>query len=164
MLKEDKLILVGVISAAHGIKGDLLVKSYTKPVDNILQLEIVDQKHSLVCLKMIRINSKGNIICRLAGCNNRNQAEKLKGLKLFSNRRALPNTAEEEFYFEDLQNLKVINKSGKQLGIVSGIFNFGAGDIIEIRFSKNGKEEMFPFTKENFPEITHKYIVLNRVI
>lgn len=160
MPEEDKLILVGVISAAHGIKGDVIVKSYTKPIDNIFQLEIVNNNHTPIYLKMNKINSKGGIICKLAGCNDRNQAEALKGLKLFSNRKILPNTTTEEFYFEDLKNLKVIDKSGKQLGTVLGVFNFGAGDIIEIQFTKNKKEEMFPFTKEFFPEVTKEYIVL----
>ena len=45
MTKDPKLILVGVISSAHGIKGNIIVKSYTDPIDNILKLKLLDDKN-----------------------------------------------------------------------------------------------------------------------
>ena len=66
MTEDDRLILVGVISAAHGIKGDVLVKSFTDPKENILAIDIVDENTATIKLKKIRVNSNGTIVCRFA--------------------------------------------------------------------------------------------------
>lgn len=159
MTKDPKLILVGVISSAHGIKGDLIVKSYTAPIENIFELQLFDDKNINFPLKKIRITSKG-MICRHNNCKDRNQAEALIGTKLYCTRDELPETNEEEFYFEDLKHLSVLNSTGKKIGIISEIFNFGAGDLIEVEFSNGSGAEIYPFTKEFFPEVTKNHVVL----
>lgn len=160
MTKDPKLILVGVISSAHGIKGDIIVRSYTNPIDNITNLKLFDDKNVNFTFKKIRVTSKGSIICRHINCHDRNQAEALIGTKLYCMREDLPDTDKEEFYFEDLRNLQVLNQSGKKVGIISEIFNFGAGDLIEIKFSNGSGTEIYPFTKEFFPEVTKNHVVL----
>lgn len=160
MAKDPKLILVGVISSAHGIKGNIIVKSYTDPIDNITNLKLFDDKNVNFPIKKIRITPKGSIICRHSNCQNRNQAEALIGTKLYCMRDDLPKTGKEEFYFEDLKNLQVLNPSRKKIGIISEIFNFGAGDLIEVKFSNGSGTEIYPFTKEFFPEVTKDYVVL----
>jgi len=161
MKADDRLILVGVISAAHGIKGDVLVKSFTEPKENILAIDVLDENNTPIKLKKIRINSNGAIVCRFAGSNDRNAAEALSGTKLFCLRDTLPSTQEDEYYISDLRKFFVVNENGKKIGIIIDVANFGAGDIIEIRFNNN-TEEMFPFTKEFFPEIGKDYVVLSR--
>lgn len=160
-MKEDSnLILVGVISAAHGIKGDVLVKSFTDPKENLLALDIQDAANSPVKLKKIRINTNGTLVCKLAGSLDRNTAEALSGTKLFCTAANLPKPLEDEYYINDLKSMTVLNKNREAIGIIIDIANFGAGDIIEIRF-KDNREEMFPFTKELFPEIGKDYVVLS---
>jgi len=161
MKEEDGLILVGVISAAHGIKGDVLVKSFTDPKENILSINILDKTHVPIKLKKVRVNSNGTLVCRFIGSNDRNAAEALSGTKLFFLRDHLPVTQQDEYYIRDLKKLSVVNENGEKIGIIIDVANFGAGDIIEIRFN-NDLEEMFPFTKEFFPEIGKDYIVLSK--
>ena len=160
MTKDHELILLGVISSAYGIKGDIIVKSYTDPVDNIANLKLFDNKNIIFPIKKIRVTPKGSIICRHSNCHNRNQAESIIGVKLYCMREDLPKTDKEEFYFEDLKNLQVLNLKRKKVGIISGIFNFGAGDLIEIKFSNESVTEIYPFTKEFFLEVTKDYVVL----
>tara|TARA_B110000503_G_C7166927_1_gene422387 strand:+ start:152 stop:655 length:504 start_codon:yes stop_codon:yes gene_type:complete len=158
MTKEEKLILVGVISTAHGIKGNVLIKSYTEPAGNIATLAILDKNHNPIQFKMIRETSKSGVICKFTDCNDRNQAELLKGTKLYCLRESLPNTLENEFYIEDLRGLKVLNESGENIGIVLEIANYGAGNIVEIKFNDDSCE-MFPFTKEFFPTIEKNHLI-----
>lgn len=160
MTKDSKLILVGVISSAHGIKGNIIIKSYTDPVENILDLKLFNDKNVNFPIKKIRSTPKG-IICRYTQCQDRNQAETLIGTKLYCLRDDLPKTNEEEFYFEDLKNLLVLAPSGKKIGVISEVFNFGAGDLIEVEFSNGSGTEIYPFTKEFFPEITKEHIILD---
>jgi len=158
MSKEERLILVGVISAAHGIKGDVLIKSFTEVTTNLAKLPIINEQNEIVKLKLIRANTKDGIICRLAGCDDRNHAETLKGTKLYCLRKDLPIPTDEEFYIEDLRGLKVIDESGAPIGTVLEIANYGAGNILEIKFTDDSCE-MLPFTKELFPIITKDHIV-----
>ncbi len=162
MKEDDRLILVGVISAAHGIKGDVLVKSFTDPKENILAVNILDATHAPIKLKKIRANTNGTLVCKFAGSNDRNAAEALSGTKLFCLRDNLPKIQEDEYYISDLKDMVVVNENGEDIGVIIDVANFGAGDIIEIRF-KNNTEEMFPFTKELFPEIGKDYVVLSRM-
>lgn len=156
---ENKLILVGVISSAHGIKGDVVIRSFTDEPLNIMNLPLQNNDGEEIKIKLIRVSSKGRLICRILGVEDRNRAEELIGRKLFSLRSLMPAPQEDEFYIEDLKGLPVVNEQLTQIGKISGIFNFGAGDIIEVSFN-NKTTELFSFRKEIFPEITEEYVRL----
>ncbi len=161
MQKDDELILIGVISAAHGLGGHVIIKSYTNPTENILKLNFFTKDRANIPGKKTRINSNGNIVYKPLSCSNRNDSEALIGTKLYCLRSDLPEANEEEFYFEDLKNLVVKNPQGEIIGKISNISNYGAGDILEVKFSDE-TDEMFPFTKEFFPEITNEFIILKK--
>ena len=81
-------------------------------------------------------------------------AEALIGTELYVNRDVLPQLEEEEYYQTDLIGLDVIEQSsGQNIGKVVGIYNFGAGDILEIKLKSTAKTEMIPFTKQYVPEV-----------
>lgn len=157
-IDDKKLILIGVISSAHGIKGDILIKPYTEKPENLANLPIVDKNGESLSIKIIRINQKNELICKIQNCNDRNYAETLKGTKLYCSRDDLPTPPEEEFYVEDLRGLEVLDESGKAIGTILEVANYGAGDIIEIKFNDD-TSEMFPFSKELFPTITKTHVV-----
>lgn len=158
---DDKLIIVGVISSAHGVKGHVVVKSFTDPAGNIVNLPVFDQDNNPVKLKIIRAKSDGNLICSLDNCHSRTEAERFIKKSLYCLRSNLPPIlTEDEFYIEDLKGLKVVDLNGNHIANITNIANYGGGDIVEVQFLLNGKLEMLPFTKELFPEITTNYAVL----
>lgn len=158
---DDKLIIVGVISSAHGIKGQVIVKSFTHPVKNIIKLPVFDLNQEAFKLKLIKIQPNGNLICTLENCHNRTEAEQFTKKSLYCFRSSLPEiSVEDEFYIEDLKDLKVIDCKGNRIGNIINFVNYGGGDVVEIQFSKNGRSAMLPFTKKLFPEITKHHIVL----
>ena len=158
---DDKLIIVGVISSAHGVKGHVVVKSFTDPAGNIVNLPVFDQYNNPVKLKIIRAKSDGNLICSLDNCHSRTEAERFIKKSLYCLRSNLPPIlTEDEFYIEDLKGLKVVDLNGNHIANITNIANYGGGDIVEIQFLTSGKFEMLPFTKELFPEITTNYAVL----
>ena len=67
------------------------------------------------------------------------------GLKLYVNRDRLPAAQEDEFYQADLVGLKAEDRSGKRIGIVAAVQNYGAGDLLEIRLEGKRKTELVPF-------------------
>lgn len=159
---SENLILVGVIKSCHGIKGHVILKSFTDPTIKIIEKELVNESGEKVSIIPIKQNNKGELICRFNDVNTREEAEGLKGYKIFCLRSNLPELLEDEFYIADLQNLSVLNQDNNKIGKIKNIFNFGAGDIIEVEFLDR-VTELLPFNKDFFPVITKDYVVLNYV-
>ncbi len=160
MNEDNNLILVGVISGAHGIKGDVLIRSFTDSPSNIFSLNILDKNKNKVILKKITEKSTGILIARIDLCTDRNHSESLKGTKLFCLKEDFPKLKNDEHYYNDLINMPILNENGQKIGIVNDILNFGAGDIIDIKFD-NDTGEMLPFTKQFFPIIEKDHLVLS---
>lgn len=161
--KNNKLILVGVITKAHGIMGQVVVRSYTEPPGNIVNLPIFDKDKNSTVLKLIRVQPNGTLICSIKDCRDRTSAEMLIKKQLYCLRQDLPDDLEEdEFYIEDLVGLKVLDTEGEHIGTVLNVANYGGGDIIDVKLMDKKDSELLPFTKEYFPEIGEDFVVLDR--
>ena len=160
-IKED-LIFVAIIYSVWGVQGNVLIKSFTTPNINIIKMNLLDESQNQVIVKLIRQNSQGHLICKINGINNRTDAEKLKNYKLFCHRSNFSPLNDDEFYVKDLKGLLVLDINLVTIGKIVNIFNFGAGDIIEIKFTQDRKTELFPFIKEFFPVINQNYAIFTR--
>ncbi|MCC3861965.1 ribosome maturation factor RimM [Pseudemcibacter aquimaris] len=167
--RED-LICLGAVFGASGIRGAVRLKVFTEDLKAISQygpVTIFSQDHKDGKKYKVKIlhEVKGGVAATLKGVNDRNKAEALKGAKLYIERSALPDIEEEDgFYFEDLVGLMARDTEGSQFGKVEGVYNFGAGDIIEVNLSKEKGKRMYPFSDEVVPEVNIEegYIVVNR--
>lgn len=152
---EEKICL-GAIVGVHGIKGEVKVKTFTQDECNLtkygsLSNEQGDKKFDL---KIVG-HSKELLRVKVKGVEDRNLAETLIGTGLYIERSLLPELEEEEFYHNDLIGLKVQSNDGTVLGDVSALYNFGAGDLIELKMLVGGFE-VLPFTKQYVPVINIK--------
>lgn len=125
-------ICVAKIVAAHGIKGQVKIKSFTENLS--LYKKFLAPNDKIFVLKKIQITSSDILIATVDGISDRNQAEALIGTALFINKDQLPPLPNDEFYYEELVGRDVIVNNNK-IGVVSGVFNFGAGDFCEIKLS-----------------------------
>lgn len=99
--------------------------------------------------------------------DDRNLAETLVGTEFYVSKSALPEPEEDEYYHADLIGLTVREKnSGKEAGTVAGVYNFGAGDILELKLKESGRLEMIPFTKQYVPVVNVKegFIIVESAI
>lgn len=149
---------MGAVVGVHGIKGEVKVKSWTESDRDIGAygvLENEDKTRSFV-LRVVG-HSKELLRCKIKGVEDRNSAEALIGTRFYVNRDVLPDLGDDEFYQADLVGLDVVSAQNNQkIGSVSGIYNFGAGDILEIKTVTSSKTEMIPFTKEYVPVVDVK--------
>lgn len=146
-------VLLGQIVGAHGVRGDVLVKTFTQETDGIAAYELTDADGQRpLRLKVQRVTAKG-LIAQVAGVSDRNGAEALKRRELWVARHELPETAEDEFYYVDLVGLTAVDGRGEPFGKVVEVVNFGAGDLIEIALKGTGKTEMVPFKTDFVPEV-----------
>ena len=92
------------------------------------------------------------MILRFSGVDTRDAAEQLKGCRLYISRAALPEPAPREYYHADLIGLRAENSEGDEMGRVSAVLNYGAGDILEITRS-DGETELIPFSDAHVPVV-----------
>ncbi len=151
--KPDR-ILLGRIAGAHGIRGEVLIKTFTAAPENIGAYgPLSDETGTRTFkLKSARATPKG-VVARLQGVDDRNGAEALKGIALYIERDRLPEAAEDEFYHADLVGLAAVSPDGKPVGEIIAVQNYGAGDLLEIRLAGSSKTELVPFTDAAVPQV-----------
>lgn len=156
-------VLIGYISDAHGVRGEVKIKSFAQnPKDIVAYGPVCDETGERIFALKIRASTPKGLIAQIAGITDRDQAQNLKGTQLFADRKNFPDVQEEEFYYHDLVGMSVEDENGNQVGIVDSIHDFGAGDVVEIKRVGQGSL-LYPFTKQFFPEITPEKITVNIV-
>jgi 16S rRNA processing protein RimM len=154
---EDRRILLGQIASAHGIKGDVIVRTFTAdPADIAAYGPLTDKTGTKpLTLSVVRVSDKG-IVARVKGVSDRNGAEALRGRELYVAREKLPEAAAAEYYHADLIGLAAVTESGEPYGRVVAVENFGAGDLLEIQLQGSKETEFVPFTNVCVPEVDIK--------
>jgi 16S rRNA processing protein RimM len=147
-------VVLGRISGAHGLQGEVRVKPFTERPEAIGDYGPVTAMPGgrELRLKVLRVVKDG-VIARIDGVTDRAAAEGLKGLTLEVARAALPEAEEDEFYQADLIGLSVEDKAGRRLGIVRAVNNYGGGDILEIAPETGGPMVLMSFTRETVPVV-----------
>jgi len=150
--KTDARVCVASFSSAHGVSGAIRLKSFTENPDDVAGFDVLENEDATKRYEfdVVSHTGKGELIVKVAGVQTREGAEALKGERLYVSRTELPEAGDEEFYHADLIGLMVKTASGKTLGTVRAVFDFGAGDMLEI-LPKEGALIMVPFTKAVVP-------------
>lgn len=152
-MSEKTLLLVAQVGGAHGVRGELKITTFTADPMALKDYKaLLKQDGSPAVVIASARPTKGGIVARLKGVDDRNAAEALRGLKLFITRDVLPEPEEDEFYLADLIGLAVETEAGELLGKVKAVQDFGAGDLIEIQ-PKVGASWWLPFTRETVPQV-----------
>lgn len=147
-------ILLGQIMRAHGIRGEVIVKTFTgAPADIGAYGALTDADgRDPLRLSVVRASEKG-AVARIAGVDDRNAAEALKGRELFVARNRLPAAREGEYYHADLIGLDVFDRRSQRIGRVVDVQNFGAGDLLEILREEGKDTDLIPFTATCVPDV-----------
>lgn len=133
---DENFVTLGHVSGAHGIQGWIKVHSETSPRENILGYSpwqlVHEGRRETREVSSGRLQGK-SVVAKLAGCNDRNQAEGLKGAEITVSRAALPETTRPgEYYWADLLGLRVETIDGIELGRIDRLFETGANDVIVV--------------------------------
>ncbi|HEY4032310.1 MAG TPA: ribosome maturation factor RimM [Caulobacteraceae bacterium] len=149
----QKLILVGRVAGAFGVKGEVRLTAYTGRPEALLAYgEFVRQDGSPALTLLSGRPQKGDLVARAKEIATKEEADALRGLLLHVPREALPEPDEDEFYLTDLIGLAAVTPEGQALGKVKAVQDFGAGDILEIDPGR-GATWYLPFTRDCVPEV-----------
>ncbi|MEO1491565.1 MAG: ribosome maturation factor RimM [Pseudomonadota bacterium] len=146
----EDMVCVGAIAGAFGVRGEARVKSFCADPEAIGTYGDLASEDGRSFGVRITRSVKGGFAARLTGVATREEAEALKGTRLYAPRDRLPALPDDEFYHADLIGMDVVDTGGETLGRIRAIHDFGAGDVIEVI----GKTELLiPFTRAAVPTV-----------
>ena len=150
----DDLIQVGRVAGAFGVRGEVRITSFTaEPLALVDYKTLVREDGSPGLTLTSGRAAKGGVVVRAKDVETRDQAEALRGLKLYIPRDRLPEPEEDEFYVTDLIGLALQTPDGEALGTIRSVQDFGAGDLLEVQPPEGGATWYLPFTREAVPEV-----------
>jgi len=151
-VKEDRKICVGMIAGAHGVKGLVRLRSFTLVPEAVTQYgPLTDEDRKSFAVK-IKSAAKDYFIAEIKGITSKEEADAIRGQKLYVLRTAMPKTTGREFYEADLIGLTAADAAGKNYGVVRAVHNHGGGPFLEIGSSAKNSF-MLPFNDSCVPEV-----------
>lgn len=146
----DNLIRVGVISATHGIRGEVKVYPTTDDLNRFKQLKqvILDTGKEHINLEVEGVKFfKQQAILKFKGIDNINDIEKYKGKDLLVTRENAVKLDKDEYFIFDILGSKIITDDDIELGELVEVMTTGANDVYVVK-TKDGKEILIPSIKE----------------
>ncbi len=151
---SENHICVGVISGSYGVHGEVRVKSFCAVPEDIetyspLSDETGTRAFTLAILRPV----KSGFSARIADIATKEEADALRGTRLFARRAQLPSLPDDEFYHADLIDLDVYDTGGEKIGRVKTVQNHGADDLLEVQLVGGSATTFLPFTKAAVPTV-----------
>lgn len=142
----EDLLRVGVISSAHGIKGEVNVFPTTDEPEMFVQwktLQMIDKRQNRLMHVRGAKYFKNMVILSFEEITDRNQAELLRQAELYITRDQAAPCGENENFIADLIGLRVVDENGEELGKCTQVYQTGANDVYEIELL-DGRKVLFP--------------------
>ena len=147
-------ILLGNVSGSHGLQGWVKIFSYTDPIEAILEYSpwTLLKGEETKQLKVVTGRKHGKrLVALFEGVDERNQADELVGWEIHLDRKLLPDLEKGEFYWFQLQGLKVRNKQNVVFGKVDHLLETGAKDVLVVEpceGSIDSRQRLIPYVDE----------------
>jgi len=160
----DKYVLLGKITKAQGLRGEVKIFSFSGQPENFLgyrELVLVSKTGTIsspLAVENTRIQGK-SVIVKLASVTNRNQAEEIEGKGVLIAKDLLPEPAADEYYWYRYEGKLVRDLDGRNIGRVESLFNNGAQDILVVKSAK--EEILIPITKSILVRETDEELIVN---
>lgn len=147
----DEQVELGRLNGVWGVAGWVKVFSHTTPADNIFTYQPWRTEGSPGLLRVLEWRQQGpRLVARLDGITTREQAEALHGVRLFALRSDLPSPQPSQYYWYELIGMNVFNREGVALGVVHGLLDAGAHDVLQVRRADGRPDILVPFVQDHF--------------
>ncbi|MBA3813030.1 MAG: 16S rRNA processing protein RimM [Alphaproteobacteria bacterium] len=150
----SSLFCAAVIASAHGIQGHVKVKCFLEDPAHLKTYSPYSNEEGepVYTVKKVLSQNKDVLVVSFEGVTDRTKAESLRGSKLMLAPERLPELVDDTYYHKDLIGLSVISTEGQSAGTVHALYNFGAGELLEVK-TIAGTLHMIPFTHEMVVEV-----------
>lgn len=144
-------LVVGRITSVYGVKGWVKLYSHTEPMEGIFEysrwwLQTRNGWQSIE-LNQGRLQGRG-LVASIKGYTDRDQVKEICGLDIYIDADELPQLDDGEYYWSQLEGLKVITKEGILLGKVDQLMETGANDVLVVQAcegSLDRSERLIPY-------------------
>jgi len=150
-------LVIGKITAAHGVRGEVTVFPLTDDARRFLKLKDVflcnedTENESAITIKNARID-RDRVLVKFEGCEDRDKAESYKGRFISIDRKDAVKLKEGSFFIEDLKGLNVTDDNRGELGSIKDVYKSGPKHIVMVQ--RSGKQDLLvPFAKEIFYDV-----------
>ncbi len=148
------MVCVGAIAGSFGVNGEVRLKSFCAEPEAIADYAPLSTEDGATSYSVsITRPIKNGLAARLSGVATKDQADALRGVRLFVPRDRLPSLPDDEFYHADLIGLAVLDTGGTELGRVKAVLNHGADDLLEVHMAGSSKTFLLPFTLACVPTV-----------
>lgn len=162
----DDAIEVGRILDAWGVKGWLKILPHSTHPEALFSakswfLQAPDAKFrpgfsafsGTVSIHVDEAKTHSDsVVAKIAGLDDRNDAESLRGCRIFLPRSSFPAASKDEYYWVDLIGLNVVNREGVKLGCVRDLMATGPQSVLCVEYTEQKEdgssaaaERMIPF-------------------
>lgn len=144
---EENTVILGRITGLYGVKGWVKVYSETDPRQNILKYRpwLLRLRNGWQPCEVEEGRTQGKgVVAKLRGIDDRDQAVELLQVEIAVRRDQLPRPKPGEYYWTDLEGLRVETISGVDLGSLDHLFATGANDVMVV---KGERERLVPFIR-----------------
>ncbi len=156
--RSERRIALAAVAGAHGVKGELRLKLFSESVESLSLHERLYVGGAERRLLSIRDGGK-TAVAQFEGVADRAAAEALRGSLVEVDRSALPPLGEGEYYHADLIGLPCVDRTGKSVGTVAAVENFGAGDLLDVE-TEGARRSLIPF-RDGIADLKDGRIVLD---
>ncbi|WND01829.1 ribosome maturation factor RimM [Temperatibacter marinus] len=155
---ENEWICVGAFTGAHGVRGDVRLKSFTEDPEELLTFNSIHRGPGGPIVEFkAKKHIKGGYAVAVEGVADCNAAEAQQGVQLYVSREEFSDLDDDEFYLADLIGIEAVDIDAEPVGLIRAVENFGADDLLEIALYTPvkgiGKLAMIPFRKEWVPQL-----------
>ena len=152
--RSDTKVCVGAIAGAFGVGGEVRLKSFcAEPAAIADYVPLTSEDGSRGFTLTLKQTVKNGFSARIDGVRTREQADALRGTRLYAERGALPDLPDDEYYHADLIGLLVLDTGGTELGRIRSVLNHGAGDLLELAQPGLSDPVLLPFTRAAVPTV-----------
>ncbi|MCI8559900.1 MAG: 16S rRNA processing protein RimM [Dorea sp.] len=151
----EDMLQVGVITAAHGVRGEVKVFPTTDDPARFKksQILILDTGRERLTLKVRNVKFfKQFVILKFEGIDNINDIEKYKRCPLLVRREDAVPLEDDEYFIADMIGILVETEDGETFGTLKDVIKTGANDVYVIASETHG-EVLIPAIKECILEV-----------
>ena len=146
----EELLRVGVITATHGLKGEVKVFPVTDDVKRFQKLKeiILDTGNEKQTMEIESVKFfKQLVILKFKGYDSIEMIERYKKKNLYVTRENAVRLNKDEYFIADLIGLRVIDAAGVEIGMLKDVIETGANDVYAISLL-DGRELLLPAIKQ----------------
>ena len=161
-----KKIVVAKILTSHGVKGHVKMESYMEKPKDIFNYanDLCDANDNPIKIGFVGTLKPNIFITKIDGLNDMDIAKNYRNTELFMDMDLLPESDDDEYYYNELIGLEARTTNGKTKGVVTAVDDYGAGTVIEIKWKDEKLEESLPFIDDYFKEVNvdKGYVLVER--